>query len=109
MSEPTTITPAWDGPRRELRWGDFILKRIRQGGRDQVRLLEAFARQQWAQRVHRPLPRKGRMSVAAYKAWLHRTITNLNRHHRLRLIRFGGDGTGEGVLWHLVMPDDYTI
>jgi hypothetical protein len=33
---------------------------------------------------------------------LHNTIRALNRHHRHSLLRFRGDGTGEGVLWEFL-------
>lgn len=36
------------------------------------------------------------------KRRLHDTIKSLNRHQKNRLIRFKGDGTGQGIRWELV-------
>jgi hypothetical protein len=36
------------------------------------------------------------------KQRLHDTIKALNHCHLLRIIRFSGDGTGEGIVWRLV-------
>jgi hypothetical protein len=34
---------------------------------------------------------------------LHDTITTLNRHQKHRLIRFLGDGSGQGVRWEMLL------
>jgi hypothetical protein len=63
----------------------------------------AFEEDGWPPRIDDPLPQKLNQDP---KSRLHDTIKCLNRNHRKRLIRFSGDGTGEGVVWTAVSGDE---
>jgi len=88
--------PHWDAQRRELRVGETVVKRFRQPSPLQELLLTAFEEEGWPQRIADPLPRHADQEP---KRRLHDTIRSLNLNQRAPLVRFGGDGTGEGVIW----------
>jgi hypothetical protein len=52
-------------------------------------------------RIDDPLPPQADQDP---KRRLHDTINALNRKQRQRVIRFSGDGTGQGVRWAAVLP-----
>jgi hypothetical protein len=95
--------PTWDGQRRELRWGDEVIKRFRQPAASQECILAAFEEQGWPPRIDDPLPRRSGQNA---KQHLRDTVKNLNRHQHGTRILFETDGTGRGVLWRLV-PRSY--
>ena len=92
------LRPHWDAQRRTLAVGDTLVKRYRQPSSVQELILAAFEEEGWPARVADPLPRRGDQEP---KRRLHDAIRALNQHQAASLIRFGGDGTGEGVLWEL--------
>jgi hypothetical protein len=93
------LLPYWDAMRRELTVDGQIVKRFRLPARNQEAVLLAFEEEGWPSRVLDPLPpQTGRCS----KRRLHETIKALNRSRLARIIRFHGDGTGQGVLWEWV-------
>ena len=59
----------------------------------------AFEEEEWPPRVDDPLPPQRDLEP---KRRLHDTLRSLNRHQQNTLIRFKGDGTGEGIRWTLV-------
>ncbi len=59
-------------------------------------VLTAFEEEAWPVRIDDPLPPHPEQDP---KRRLHDTITSLNRHQRRPLIRFVGDGSGEGIRW----------
>jgi hypothetical protein len=61
--------------------------------------LSAFQEDGWPHRIDDPLPP---LDDIEPKCRLHDSIKRLNRHHKDRVIRFRGDGTGEGVCWEYV-------
>jgi hypothetical protein len=89
--------PGWDSRRRELRLGTVVLKHFRQKAESQELIMSSFQEQRWAFRIDDPLPPKEEMDR---RRRLQMTIANLNR--ALKHIRFGGDGTGDGVCWRFV-------
>jgi hypothetical protein len=91
--------PSWDRERKELRFGQWIIKQFRWLAVNQETILMAFEEEGWPLRIDDPLPRKLNQDP---KHRLHDTIKCLNRNHKKRLIRFNGDGTGEGILWTLL-------
>ncbi|MBC7856090.1 MAG: hypothetical protein IAF94_21885 [Pirellulaceae bacterium] len=91
-------SPKWDRARKELRFGDCIVKQFRWSAVNQEAILMAFEEEGWPPRIDDPLPGKQDQDP---KQRLHDTVKCLNRNHKKRLIRFTGDGTGEGVLWLL--------
>jgi hypothetical protein len=69
----------------------------------QEAILIAFEEERWPPRIDDPLP--GSPDLLP-KRRLHDTIKSLNRNQKNRLVRFMGDGTGEGVRWELVSERD---
>jgi hypothetical protein len=95
--------PNWDFRRKELRLGGCVIKQFRWSAANQEAILMAFEEDGWPPRIDDPLPPKLNQDS---KRRLHDTIKCLNRSHKKRLIRFSGDGTGEGVLWGFLAVDD---
>jgi hypothetical protein len=88
--------PTWDGCRRELRFGDWLVKRFRKPAPNQELVLQVFAEEGWPWRIDDPLPPVAEQSP---KRRLHDTICNLNRGHARPLIHFEGGGDGQSVCW----------
>jgi hypothetical protein len=91
--------PQWDRQCRVLRVGQCVVKQYRRPSPNQDMVLAAFQKEDWPHRIDDPLPPQGEQEP---KCRLHDTIKWLNRHQEHRLIRFLGDGTGEGVCWELI-------
>ncbi len=88
--------PHWDRKLRVLSLGGRIVKQFRVPSANQAAVFDAFQREGWPRRIDDPLDyRAGRDS----KYRLHFTINRMNQSQQHRLIRFFGDGTGEGVCW----------
>jgi hypothetical protein len=90
------LHPHWDSLRRELTLDGQVVKRFRVPARNQETVLMAFEEEGWPAVVLDPLPPQDEQDG---KQRLHDTIKSLNRSRLARVIRFSGDGTGEGVLW----------
>jgi hypothetical protein len=88
--------PHWDSARHELRVGGRLVKQFKQPSPNQEMILMAFEEEHWPARIDDPLPP---VAEQCPKRRLHDAIKCLNRNHRSRLVRFRGDGTGEGVVW----------
>lgn len=95
--------PRWDPARKELRFGAQVIKQFRWTALNQETVLMAFEEDGWPRRIDDPLPPRPDQDP---KRRLHDTIKCLNRNHRTRLVRFSGDGTGEGVLWSFLDGHD---
>ncbi len=96
------LTPKWDSDRQELRLGSLIVKQFKVPADNQEKILAAFEEEQWPVRIDDPLPPHNDQLP---KRRLHDTINSLNRNQKHRLIRFIGDGRGEGVRWQLVQAN----
>ena len=96
---PGASFPCWDHEYRVLRVGRRTVKRYRRPSPNQELVLAAFQEEGWPRRIDDPLPPRGEQHP---KCRLHDTIKWLNRRHEYRLIRFLGDGTGEGVCWEFL-------
>jgi len=92
----TAITPHWNAESRVLSVGGRIVKRFRVPSRNQQAVLSAFEEEGWPHRIDDPLPYRAGLK-AKYR--LHFTIGRLNRGGAQPVIRFLGDGTGEGICW----------
>ena len=90
--------PVWNSDRRELRLENILIKRFRWPAANQEMILATFHEDGWPGRIDDPLPPSGELDP---KRRLHDTIKSLNRNHTCELIRFRGDGTGQGVIWEL--------
>lgn len=91
-----SVVPHWDSDLRVLRVGGQIVKRFRQPAVNQVTVLSAFEDASWRPRIDNPLLPQDEQDP---KHQLNRTIERLNKDQDNPLIRFYGDGTGQGVCW----------
>ncbi len=98
MKLPTAAqdAPRWDGLRRELLVDGQVVKRFRVPAPNQIAVLAAFQEEGGPPQVFDPLPPEGDQNP---KRRLQETIKALNGHRLAPIIRFRGDGTGQGVLW----------
>jgi len=88
--------PRWNLESQVLSFGGSVVKRFRQPSPNQGAILEAFEESGWPEHIDDPLRPSGEV---APKQRLHFTIWRLNRHQEKNLIKFFGDGTGEGITW----------
>ena len=95
--------PTWDRDRQELRLAGKLIKQFKVPAANQEMILAAFEEEQWPPRVDDPLPPHPAQDS---KRRLHDTINSLNRSHKNALIRFLGDGSGQGVRWEPVVRDE---
>jgi hypothetical protein len=95
---PCSLQPVWDPLRRELRLGQFVLKRFRQPAKTQEAILAAFQEDGWPVRIDSPIP--GGNDANAHDR-LRDCVRRLNEQTE-GLLCFESDGTGEGVLWRLL-------
>lgn len=103
---PTTngrFVPKWDRDRRELRIGGELVKVFKLPSPMQEAILMAFEEENWPPKIDDPLPSHPDLLP---KRRLHDTIKSLNRNQKSSLIRFMGDGTGEGIRWELNLAGD---
>jgi hypothetical protein len=91
--------PHWDADRHVLYLGQQVVKRYKRPSPNQDIVLSAFEEEEWPSHIYDPLPPKDEV-VAKHR--LHATIDWLNRNQETRLLRFRGDGTGEGICWERV-------
>ena len=98
----SALRPRWDRDRHELRVGDSLVKQFKLPSPNQEAILTAFEEDGWPPRVDDPLPPEPDLDP---KRRLHDTIKSLNRRQKKSLMRFMGDGTGEGICWKLTCAD----
>ena len=91
--------PEWDAECRVLRVGGKVVKQFRVPAENQELILTRLQELGWPTHVKDPLPRVPGLSP---KQRLRDTITRLNHNQRNGLIRFHGDGNGQGLWWELV-------
>jgi hypothetical protein len=91
-----SVRPAWDTERHELSCAGKIVKKFKWRATNQEAILAAFEEDGWPAHIDDPLPQQADIDP---KRRLADAIKSLNRHQKSSLIRFCGDGTGEGVLW----------
>ena len=94
--EPTSNQPTWDARSRKLVVSGQIVKNFRVRADNQEAILTAFEEEGWPELIDDPLPGAGGI---APKQRLHNTINRLNQNQLKPLIRFYGNGTGEGIGW----------
>jgi hypothetical protein len=93
---PRYELPFWNAQTRELWVGSKIAKRFKWHAENQEIILNTFQEEGWPPHIDDPLPPHPDQDS---KRRLSDTIKCLNRKHFHQLIRFRGDGTGEGVIW----------
>lgn len=91
-----TPVPKWSSHARELTYAGVIVKHFRRPAPNQEIVLTAFEEESWATRIDDPMPPQAGQDS---KRRLHDTINALNRNQIQPLLRFHGDGTGEGICW----------
>ena len=94
--------PRWDRDRHELRMGTELVKIFKLPSPKLEMVLAAFEEEDWPPRIDDPLPPAPDLEP---KRRLHDTIKSLNRNQKRRLIRFMGDGTGQGIQRAAIDPD----
>jgi len=94
--QPYLVLPYWDADRRQLSLGGTVVKHYKLPSPNQEMILTAFEEEDWRPRIDDPLPPVSHLNP---KRRLHDTIKSLNRHQKNRIVRFAGDGRGEGILW----------
>ena len=96
---PDSAVPEWDRDRQELRVGALVVKQFKVPAANQERILAAFEEEGWPVRIDDPLPPNPEQDS---RRRLHDTINSLNRNQKNSVIRFQGDGRGQGIRWELV-------
>jgi hypothetical protein len=96
VAESANGIPIWDKQRLELRLGRLLVKSFKVPAANQELVLAAFQEEGWPTRIDDPIPPRPDQDS---KRRLHDTINALNRCQRNALIRFQGDGSGQGVRW----------
>jgi len=94
-----TTKPHWISGRRELWFGDQLVKRFRVPARNQEWILEVLEEDGWPGFIDDPLPPSPDIDS---KARLHDAINRLNHKQTNPLLRFHGNGNGKGVYWEVV-------
>ncbi|HEV3416084.1 MAG TPA: hypothetical protein VG056_04705 [Pirellulales bacterium] len=93
------LTPTWDRDRQQLRLGNVIVKQFKVPAPNQEAILAAFQEENWPPRIDDPLSPQPDQDP---KRRLHDTINSLNRNQKRPLLRFLGDGSGQGVRWEFL-------
>jgi hypothetical protein len=96
------MVPAWDSDRRVLRFCGQVVKQFKVPAANQEMILAVFQEENWSPRIDDPLPSHDLIDP---KRRLHDTINSLNRNQRVPLLRFLGDGNGQGVCWQALELD----
>lgn len=95
--------PTWDRHRQQLLLGGTVVKEFKVPAANQEQILAAFQEEGWPVHIDDPLPPRPDQDP---KQRLHSTVNALNRNQKSRLIRFRGDGRGEGIRWELITPSE---
>ena len=95
---PPVAVPIWDPDRQELRLGRDLVKCFKTPAPNQELILAAFQEEGWPVHIYDPLPPHPEQDS---RRRLHDTINSLNRNQKKPLLRFMGDGSGQGVRWDL--------
>ncbi len=105
LPDEIPASPKWDHQRRQLRVGPDIVKEFKLPSPNQETVLMAFEEEAWPPRIDDPLPPLPHLDP---RRRLHDTIKALNRKQKHYLIRFMGDGSGEGIRWELTSNSSAT-
>jgi hypothetical protein len=105
LADFAQIVPVWDRDRQQLRVGRFIVKEFKLPAPNQETILAAFQEENWPPRIDDPLAPHADIDP---KRRLHDTITSLNRNQKNPLLRFLGDGSGQGIRWEGVPQSNET-
>lgn len=101
---PEPLVPSWDRDRQKLTVGSIVVKHFKVPAANQEAILAAFQEESWPPRIDDPLPPHREQPP---KRRLQETIKSLNRNQKRSLIRFAGDGSGQGVCWEFCGEMDH--
>ncbi|MFO1040748.1 MAG: hypothetical protein U0941_03130 [Planctomycetaceae bacterium] len=101
LSTISSHTPYWDSGRRELSVAGTMIKRFRVPAQNQELILSAFQEEGWPHHIYDPLPTNRKINTHVR---LHDAINRLNGCQKLPLVRFHGNGSGNGISWELRQP-----
>jgi hypothetical protein len=93
------LKPVWDARSRELRVAEWLVKKFRVPAENQELVLSVFQEEDWPAYIDDPLPMK---SEIVPKQRLHNVINRLNGRRLAPILRFHGNGNGEGIGWRLL-------
>ena len=93
--------PCWNPRRRQLCLGDMVVKHFRVAAQIQQMILSVFEEECWPEHIDDPLPGGGDIDSHTR---LHDAINRLNGHQTNRLLRFKGNGNGNGIRWEVRRP-----
>jgi hypothetical protein len=93
---PQAQKPVWDQLRRELRYGNQVVKHFRVPAANQEIILQAFQEEGWPPCIDDPLPPR---KDAPSKGRLLASVKSLNRSQLSPLLLFHGNGNGIQVYW----------
>ena len=96
--QETQEKPQWIADRQKLYLGGDLVKEFKLPSPNQTTILAAFEEEQWPAHVDDPLPV---CATVGPKERLRYTIKSLNKHQKKRMIRFRGDGRGQGICWEV--------
>jgi hypothetical protein len=91
-------TPHWDAARRELSFGDRMVKRFHVPAKNQEMILTAFQKRNWPEFIDDPLADDFDIDP---KIRLNDVVYRLNHKQLAPAIRFRVNGRGSGVYWSL--------
>lgn len=80
--------PSWDDDRNELTYKGAVVRKIRKIAKNSILILQVFEEEGWPARIDSPLGPDQKLAEA---------IRTLNCN--LDVLRFQGDGSGEGIVW----------
>ena len=100
---PPKAIPLWNKDRRILHYNSLVVKHFKVPAPNQETILATFEEENWPSRIDDPLSPHPAINP---KTRIHDTINSLNRNQKNSLIRFIGDGYGEGVCWE---PADHAM
>jgi len=97
------LRPRWDATARELWLGSILIKRFRVPAPAQELILTVFEEEEWPSCIDDPLPIKDQAT-----RWrrLKAAIRHLNASHEIVVIRFHGNGRGDGIRWEYIRIRD---
>ena len=90
------VLPRWDGRRRELWYGERLVKHFQRVGAVQECILTSFERRQWPESIENPLA--GRCEAHEGEK-LHNAVTHLNRTQDEPLLHFRAARGDRQVNW----------
>ena len=96
VSRSSAELPCWCPTSRILRFDGIVVKQFRQPAPNQETILAAFEESGWAERID---DRFLSTVIPVRNSDCTLRSGRLNRHQEHKLIRFVGDGTGEGICW----------